>query len=153
MSPVMNLVSGVDMTLLSRNLVVVKLVVSVEVMSGHSSILTPGVTCTRCVSALLWQSEATSLQYKILLSAGTADCLIKKIVFVPLFIRVPTLYASQPRSLARAVVHVFLVGPRMRCLYSRTVPAEGSITELQRNIACGRVGVLAITQLAYCTGL
>ena len=77
MSVVMNLAYGVDMTLLSTHLVVVKLAVSVKVMSEHSSRLPPAFTRTRCVSVLLGRSEANSLQYDTFVSAGTANCLTK----------------------------------------------------------------------------
>ena len=116
MSAVMNLASCVDMTLLSKHLVVVELAVSVENMSEHSSRVPPIVTCTRCVSALLGWSEATSLQYEMFWSDGTADCLTKNIVFVPLFMRVPTPCACQPRPLAKNIVHNVLAGPRIRCM-------------------------------------
>ena len=87
------------------------------------------------------RGDATSLQYANFRSTGTAGCLTINIVFVPLFMRVPTPCANQPRSLSKAVVHVFLAGPRIRCMYSRTLHVEGSITELQKWVVCGKLGV------------
>ena len=93
MSAVANRASGVEMALLRRYLVVVRLAVSVVVMSGHSSKLPPPPTVTRiqCVSVLLGRSKTTSQQYDTVWLFGTASCLTKNIVFVPFFIQVTTL--------------------------------------------------------------
>ena len=43
---------------------------------------------------------------------------MKKTVFVPVNIRVPTPWDRHPKSLARALIQVSPLGPRMRCRYS-----------------------------------
>ena len=68
----------------------VRLAMSVDVMSGHSSKLPSAVTRTQWVSDLVGQSDATNLQYDTVQSAGMDVLGTKNIVFVPFFMRVPT---------------------------------------------------------------
>ena len=117
MSAVANRALGVEVTLLRRHFVVVKLAVTVEVVSGNSSKLPPDVTCTRCVLLLLGRSDATSRQYDTVRFVGTAILGTKNMVFTPLFMRGTVPCASRPRSLDSAFFHMFLSAPRMRCLY------------------------------------
>ena len=138
------------MTLFRRHLVIVRLVVLVEAISGHSSKLPPVVTRTRCVSDLLGRSEAAGQQYDTVWSVGTADFLTKNMVFMPFFNRLPTPCTKFPRSLTRDFFHVFLSGPRIRYLYFSMLPIEGSITELQKCVARGMLGVLLTTTQLAC---
>ena len=59
---------------------------------------------------------------------GISQGWTKNIVLFPVGILVPTPCARRPKSLAKAVSHIDLSGPFIRCLYSIEAPVIGSIT-------------------------
>ena len=67
--------------------------------------------------------------YVTFLPFGTAEQGMYLIMFVP-FTRVPTPWASLPRSFASALVHNPFAGVRSKCLYSRVSPVPSSMNEL-----------------------
>ena len=119
MSRVMKREPGVDMVLLSRNFVVVKLSQRVEVAPGKSRRSPPTVTRTWFTSALVGRMVATIRVYVTLRPWGMEDFATKKTVLVPMGMRVLTPWARRPKLLARALNQVSPLGPRMRCQYSR----------------------------------
>ena len=55
---------------------------------------------------------------------------MKKMVLVPVGMRVLTPWARRPKSLARALIQVSSLGPQMRCRYSSAWPLVGLMTTL-----------------------
>ena len=55
---------------------------------------------------------------------------INNTVLVPVGMRVPTPWSRSPKSFARALIQVSLLGPRMRCQYSSAWPLVGLMTTL-----------------------
>ena len=130
MSRVMKWASGVDMVLLSRHFVVVKLAQWVMVAPGKSRRSPPTVTRTLFTLALVGLMEAIIWLYVTLRPWGVADFSIKKTVLVTVGMRVPTPWARRPKLLARALIQVSLFGPRMKCRYLSAWPLVGSMTTL-----------------------
>ena len=115
---VINRAPGVEMVLLSKHFVVVRLAQWVVVALGKSRRSPPIVTRTRFTTALVGQKVATIWAYVTLRSWGIEDLATNKTVLVPVGMRVPTPWVRRPKSLARALTQVFLLGPRVRCRYS-----------------------------------
>ena len=132
MSTDMNLARFVDSVLFIKNFNVVRLVVCVAVISVYSSLLPPAVTRTQWTSFLCGRSSSTSLAYVTFLWAGTICLLTKRIVLFPSVIRVPTPYASLPRSFANVVSHNYFSGLCIKCLYSCESHVASSITALHK---------------------
>ena len=106
------------MVLLSKKIVVVKLVQWVVVAPGKSGRSPPTVTRTRFTSALVGQMVATIWAYVTLRPWGMEDFATKKTVLVPVGMRVPTPWVSRLKLLVMALTQVSPSGPRMRCQYS-----------------------------------
>ena len=138
MSRVMNWAPGVEMVLLSKHFVVVKLTQWVVVAPVKSRWSPPTVTRTRCTSALVGQMVATICAYVTLRSWVMEDFSTKKTVLVPVGMRVPTPSARRPKSLARALTQAALSGPRTRCQYSSACLLAGSMTVLACYSCWGR---------------
>ena len=102
------------MVLLSRQFVVVRLAQCVVVAPGKLRRSPPTVTRTRFTSALVGQMEATVWAYVTFKPWGMADFATNKTVLVPVGMRVPTPWDRRPKSLARALIQVSPLGPRMR---------------------------------------
>ena len=130
MSRVMKREPGVDIVLLSRHFVVVRLAQWVVVVLGKLRQSLPIVTRTRFTSALVGLMEATIWAYVTLRPWGMADFSIKKTVLVPVGMRVPTSWARRPRLLARDLIQVSPFGPQMRCQYSSAWLLVGLMTML-----------------------
>ena len=130
MSRVMNRALGVDMVLLSRHFVVVRLTQWVLVAPGKSRWFPPTVMRTGFTWFLVGLMEATIRAYLTLRPWGMADFDIKKTVLVPVGVRVPTPWARRPRSLAIALIQVSPLGLQMRCQYLSAWPLVGSVTAL-----------------------
>ena len=65
-----------------------------------------------------------------LLCYGPGFLLMKKIVFLPVGILVPTPWASPTRSFVKYLVHIFEFGPRRRAGYYSSVPVICLVTSL-----------------------
>ena len=130
MSRVMKRAPGLDMVLLIRHFVVVKLAQWVVVVPGKSRRYLPTVTRTWFTSALVGLIEATIQGYVTLRPWGMADFSIKKTVFVPVCMWVPTPWSRRIKSLVRALIQVFMFGPRMRSRYLSAWPLVRSMTML-----------------------
>ena len=86
------------------------------------------VSLVRCVSAFCGLILATIIPYVTVLPYGTLSLGMKKMVFVPDGILVPTPCASRPISFANEFYQMALVCPLTRCLYSSDAPVVGSMT-------------------------
>ena len=114
MSRVMNRALGVEMVLLSRHFVVVRLSQWMVVAPGKSRRSPPTVTQTQFTLALVGRMEATIWEYVTLQPWGMGDFATKKMVLVLAGMRVPTPWVRRPKSLARALIQVSPLGPWMR---------------------------------------
>ena len=97
MSRVMKPAPGVDIVLLRRHFVVVRLAQWVVVARGKSRRSLTTVTWTRFTLALVGLMEATIQAYVTLRSWGVADLSIKKTILVPVGVRVPTPWVRRHR--------------------------------------------------------
>ena len=118
---------GVDMTLLMTHLAVVTDAVGVLKLPVKSRRLPPTVKRVLSLTSLCGFMSQTILPYVIFLLAGIADRRIAVIVLVPFMSRIP--WASCPSSLEKERIHVTLVSPCMRCLYSSAFPVTAFKTE------------------------
>ena len=106
------------MVLLSRHFVVVRLEQWVVVAPRKSRRSPPTVTQTWFTLALVGEMVATIWAYVTLRPWEMEYFATKKTVLVPVGMRVTTPWARRPKSLARALNQVLVLGPRMRCQYS-----------------------------------
>ena len=127
---VMKWAPGVDMVMLSRHFVVVKLAQWVVVAPGKLRWSPPTVTWTRFTSALVGLMEEKIRAYVTLRTWGIADFAIKKTVLVPFCTRLPTPWARRPKSLASALIQVSPLGTQMRCRYLSAWLLVGLMTTL-----------------------
>jgi len=72
----------------------------------------------------------------------------KRIVLVPVFICVPILYGSCPKSVANACIHIFFAWVRIKCMYSWISLVTSSITALKYMIGASVYCTVCITALA-----
>ena len=112
---VMNRAPGVEMVLLSIHFMVVILAQWVVVAPDKYKRSPPAVTQTRFTSALVGRMEATIPSYVTLRTWGMADFATKKMVLVPVNMRVPTPCMRHHKLLARSLIQLSPLGPRMRC--------------------------------------
>ena len=128
MSAHMSFSSFVDYTLLKMILAVMRYVIGVVTSPGKLIKFPPTVSLVRCVSAFCGRISAAIIPYVTIISAGTLSLGIKKMVFVPDVIIVPTPCNSRPVSFANELSLMDLVIPLIICLYSSDYPVVGSMT-------------------------
>ena len=128
MSAHMNFAFFVDNTLLKMSLAVMISDVGVVTSPGKLIKFPPTVSMVQCSSAFCGLILAKVLPYVTVLPDSTFPLGMKKMVFVPDNILVPTPCASRTILFANEFYQMDLVGPLIRCLYSSDSPVVGSIT-------------------------
>ena len=123
-----HLAFGVDMTLLMTHLAVVTDAVGVLKLPVKSKRLPPTVKRVLSLTSLCGLMSHTILPYVVFLFAGIADRRMAVIVLVPFMSLMP--WANCPSSLEKERIHVSLLSPYMRCLYSSAFPVAAFMTEL-----------------------
>ena len=118
-----------DNTLLKMILEVMISDVGVVTSPGKVIKFPPTVSLVQCISAFCDIILATILPYVTYLPSGTLSLGMKKMVFVPDVILVPTPCASWPISFANEFSQMAIVGPLTRCLYSSDAPVVESMTK------------------------
>ena len=98
----------------------------------------------------------TSRPYVMVFPSGTEDRGMKKMVLVPLGMRVPTPCARRPKSLASARIQTAAFGPFTKSRYSSSCPVCSSKTALAwcRNLGvnAGWAGCVIRHARAACRG-
>ena len=126
----MNFTSFVDNTRLKISLDVIRYAVGAVTSPWKVIKFPPTLSPVRCVSAFCGRILAKIIPYVTVLPIGTFPLRIKKMVFIPDVVLVPTPWASRTISFSNEFYQMDLVGPLIRFLYSSDAPVFRSITTL-----------------------